>query len=78
MMVIVANVYIYIFIIFLYISIGIISAVVLVHCPAQRIRKLVVGVGDGKLRQIAERAQKDLLHTFDQPVRLRIIVTTDK
>lgn len=70
--------FIFIYLLIFYISIGIISAVVLVHCPAERIRKLVVGVGDGKLRQIAEKAQKDLLHTFDQPVRLRIIVTTDK
>lgn len=57
---------------------GKINALVLVECPQDRIQKLVVGVGDGKLRQITEKAQKDLLHTFDQPVRLQIVVKVEK
>lgn len=57
---------------------GKIITIVLVHCPSERVQKLVSGVGDGKLRQITEKAQKDLLHTFSQPVRLQIFVSSNK
>jgi hypothetical protein len=48
--------------------------VVLVHCPSERIAKLVAGESDGKLRQITESLQKDLQDTFHNYVRIKIVL----
>jgi GTP-binding protein Era len=53
---------------------GQIVTVVLVHCPSERIAKLVAGESDGKLRQITESLQKDLQDTFHNYVRIKIVL----
>lgn len=57
---------------------GVISTVVLVHCPSERVAKLVGGVGDGKLRQINESLQHDLQDTFQNYVRVKVVLKVPK
>ncbi|KAJ3644549.1 hypothetical protein Zmor_022274 [Zophobas morio] len=53
---------------------GVTTAIILVHCPSQRISKLVAGESDGKLRQITASLQNDLQETFHNYVRLKIVL----
>ncbi|KAK9723343.1 50S ribosome-binding GTPase [Popillia japonica] len=57
---------------------GIITTIVLVTCPTERIRKLVSGVSDGKLRQITESIQEDLQNTFHNFVRIKVVLEIPK
>ncbi|RZC32905.1 GTPase Era, mitochondrial [Asbolus verrucosus] len=57
---------------------GVVSTVVLVHCPSQRVAKLVAGVSDGKLRQITESLQHDLQETFQNYVRIKLVLEGPK
>ncbi|GJQ73378.1 hypothetical protein Trydic_g13744 [Trypoxylus dichotomus] len=57
---------------------GVITTVVLVKCPTDRIRKLISGVSDGRLRQITESLQEDLQNTFHNFVRIRIVLESPK
>ncbi|EFA08204.1 GTPase Era, mitochondrial-like Protein [Tribolium castaneum] len=54
---------------------GVISAVVLVHCPSKRIAQLVAGESEGKLRQINESLQVDLQRTFHNYVRIKVVLS---
>ncbi|XP_044272768.1 GTPase Era, mitochondrial [Tribolium madens] len=53
---------------------GVISSVVLVHCPSERIAKLVAGESEGKLRQINESLQVDLQKTFHNYVKIKLVL----
>lgn len=53
---------------------GVISAVVLVHCPSIRLAQLIAGESNGRLIQMTEEVQHNLQNTFKNFVRLRIVL----
>lgn len=57
---------------------GAITTIVIVHCPSERIAKLIAGENDGKLRQMNESLQRDLQHTFQNFVRIKIVLESPK
>lgn len=52
-----------------------IYASVLIVCPNERHEKLVCGMYDGKLKQIADRVTSDLIESFRLPVTLTVCTT---
>lgn len=52
---------------------GKIYTCVQVSCPSSRIEKLVVGEGNGKLKQITERVSSDLVEMFGVPISITIM-----
>lgn len=52
-----------------------ICASVIIVCPNERHEKLVCGIHDGKLKQIADRITSDLIESFRLPVTLTLCTT---
>lgn len=57
---------------------GAINTAVTINCPTERIARLVAGASDGKLKQITESLQQDLQNTFQNYVRIRLILQPSK
>lgn len=55
-----------------------IKAVVLVTAPTERIAQLVSGEANGKLRQMTEEVEYNLQNTFQNFVKLRIVMKAAK
>lgn len=57
---------------------GVISTVVLVHCPSTRLAQLIAGESNGRLKQMTEEVQHNLQNTFRNFVRIRIVLQGPK
>ncbi|KAJ8922984.1 hypothetical protein NQ315_001532 [Exocentrus adspersus] len=53
---------------------GVVSAAVIINCPTEKMARLVAGASDGKLKQITESLQHDLQDTFQNYVRINLIL----
>lgn len=51
---------------------------VLVKCPTERLKTLIAGMSDGRLRQLTEAVQDDLQNAFQNFVRLKIVLEAPK
>ncbi|XP_060521710.1 GTPase Era, mitochondrial [Cylas formicarius] len=57
---------------------GIISTVVLIHCPSERVKTLIGGASEGRLRQMTETVQDALQNTFKSHVRIKLVLVPPK
>lgn len=59
-------------------NISVITTVVLIKAPGERMCRLVAGQGDGRLRQITQVVQNDLQSAFQKQVRIKLVLIENK